>query len=152
MPSVSLKHSNDFVAGNASSELDPSLDAYYKITPSLTAALTLNTDFSATEVDDRQVNLTRFSLFLPEKRQFFNQDLDIHKATAAEVFGVDVLDVKDYQRRNAKAINFGLIYGMSAFGLSRQLNISQGDAKEYISLYFERYPGVRDYNVTVRRP
>jgi len=77
VPSVALKQSNDFVAGRTSSELDPSLDAYYKVTPSLTAALTLNTDFSATEVDDRQVNLTRFSLFLPEKRQFFNQDLDI---------------------------------------------------------------------------
>jgi len=77
VPSVVAKQSKDFVAGSSSSELDPSLDAYFKITPSLTAALTLNTDFSATEVDDRQVNLTRFSLFLPEKRQFFNQDLDI---------------------------------------------------------------------------
>jgi DNA polymerase-1 len=80
----------------------------------------------------------------------FNQDLDIHKATAAEVFGVDVEDVKDFQRRNAKAINFGLIYGMSAFGLSRQLNISRGDAEEYISLYFERYPGVRNYMDRIR--
>lgn len=80
----------------------------------------------------------------------FNQDLDIHKATAAEVFGVGVEDVEDYQRRNAKAINFGLIYGMSAFGLSQQLNISRGDAEEYISMYFERYPGVRDYMDRVR--
>ena len=80
----------------------------------------------------------------------FNQDLDIHKATAAEVFGVDVEDVKDFQRRNAKAINFGLIYGMSAFGLSRQLNITRGDAEEYISLYFERYPGVRNYMERIR--
>jgi hypothetical protein len=77
VPSVALKQSNDFVAGTESGAWNPSLDAYYKVTPSLTAALTLNTDFSATEVDDRQVNLTRFSLFLPEKRQFFNQDLDI---------------------------------------------------------------------------
>ena len=80
----------------------------------------------------------------------FNQELDIHKATAAEVFGVDVEDVKDFQRRNAKAINFGLIYGMSAFGLSRQLNITRGDAEEYISLYFERYPGVRNYMDRIR--
>ena len=77
VPSVALKQSNDFVAGTSSGEVIPSLDAYLKVTPSLTAALTVNTDFSATEVDDRQVNLTRFSLFLPEKRQFFNQDLDI---------------------------------------------------------------------------
>jgi hypothetical protein len=77
VPSVAVKQSNDFVNGRSSSELVPSLDAYYKVTPSLTAALTLNTDFSATEVDDRQVNLSRFSLFLPEKRQFFNQDVDI---------------------------------------------------------------------------
>jgi hypothetical protein len=77
VPSVAVKQSKDFVAGTSSSEVTPSLDAYLKVTPSLTAALTLNTDFSATEVDDRQVNLTRFSLFLPEKRQFFNQDLDI---------------------------------------------------------------------------
>ena len=77
VPSVAVNQSKDFTAGSTSSELEPSLDAYFKITPSLTAALTLNTDFSATEVDDRQVNLTRFSLFLPEKRQFFNQDLDI---------------------------------------------------------------------------
>ena len=77
VPSVAVNQSKDFTAGSSSSGLEPSLDAYFKITPSLTAALTLNTDFSATEVDDRQVNLTRFSLFLPEKRQFFNQDLDI---------------------------------------------------------------------------
>jgi len=77
VPSVALKQSDDFSAGTSSGEVTPSLDAYLKVTPSLTAALTLNTDFSATDVDDRQVNLTRFSLFLPEKRQFFNQDLDI---------------------------------------------------------------------------
>ena len=75
----------------------------------------------------------------------FNAGEDIHKATAAEVFSVDVTEVSDDQRRSAKAINFGLIYGMSAFGLSRQLNISRGDAQEYIDLYFERYPGVRKY-------
>jgi len=77
VPSVALKQTNDFGTQGTSSELVPSLDAYYKVTPSLTAALTLNTDFSATDVDDRQVNLTRFSLFFPEKRQFFNQDVDI---------------------------------------------------------------------------
>jgi DNA polymerase-1 len=75
----------------------------------------------------------------------FREGLDIHKATAAEVFGVALDDVQDDQRRSAKAINFGLIYGMSAFGLARQLNIGRGDAQEYIDLYFDRYPGVKAY-------
>lgn len=75
----------------------------------------------------------------------FNEGLDIHRATAAEVFGTDLDDVSDEQRRSAKAINFGLIYGMSAFGLARQLNIGRGDAQEYIDLYFDRYPGVKAY-------
>ncbi|MGR8919574.1 MAG: DNA polymerase I [Gammaproteobacteria bacterium] len=75
----------------------------------------------------------------------FESGLDVHRATAAEVFGADVDAVSDEQRRAAKAINFGLIYGMSAFGLGRQLGIERGAAQEYIDLYFERYPGVRDY-------
>ena len=75
----------------------------------------------------------------------FQAGRDIHRATAAEVFGATMEDVTDDQRRSAKAINFGLIYGMSAFGLSRQLNIPRGDAQEYIDLYFERYPGVKAY-------
>ncbi len=75
----------------------------------------------------------------------FRNDLDIHRATAAEVFGRDLEEVRDSERRSAKAINFGLIYGMSAFGLARQLNISRGDAQEYIDLYFRRYPGVKEY-------
>ena len=75
----------------------------------------------------------------------FKNGLDIHKATAAEVFGGSVEKVSDDHRRSAKAINFGLIYGMSAFGLSRQLNISRGDAQDYINLYFDRYPGVKEY-------
>jgi DNA polymerase-1 len=75
----------------------------------------------------------------------FSEGEDIHRATASEVFGVEFDKVKDFQRRSAKAINFGLIYGMSAFGLSRQLSIPRGDAQEYIDRYFERYPGVREY-------
>ncbi|MBL6689815.1 MAG: DNA polymerase I [Pseudomonadales bacterium] len=75
----------------------------------------------------------------------FKDGLDIHKATAAEVFGGSIDSVADEHRRSAKAINFGLIYGMSAFGLARQLNIGRGDAQDYIDLYFERYPGVREY-------
>ncbi len=75
----------------------------------------------------------------------FAEGLDVHKATAAEVFGVALSDVSGDQRRAAKAINFGLIYGMSAFGLARQLGIDRGQAQDYIALYFARYPGVRAY-------
>lgn len=70
---------------------------------------------------------------------------DVHKATAAEVFGVPVAEVTSEQRRRAKAINFGLIYGMSAFGLAKQLGIDRHDAQLYVDRYFERYPGVHDY-------
>ncbi|MDA8014980.1 MAG: DNA polymerase I [Gammaproteobacteria bacterium] len=75
----------------------------------------------------------------------FGAGLDVHRATAAEVFGVDAGEVSDEQRRRAKAINFGLIYGMSAFGLARQLQIEQREAREYIEIYFARYPGVKRY-------
>ena len=75
----------------------------------------------------------------------FQHGLDVHRATAAEVFGTALDDVSDEQRRAAKAINFGLIYGMSAFGLARQLGIERGAAQQYIDRYFERYPGVRRY-------
>ncbi len=75
----------------------------------------------------------------------FEQGLDVHRATASEVFATDVADVDADQRRAAKAINFGLIYGMSAFGLAKQLDIARGEAQEYINLYFARYPGVKQY-------
>lgn len=75
----------------------------------------------------------------------FRQNLDVHSATAAEVFGVSLDNVSGDQRRKAKAINFGLIYGMSAFGLARQLHLDRGEAQHYIDVYFERYPGVREY-------
>jgi DNA polymerase-1 len=75
----------------------------------------------------------------------FAEDRDIHQATAAEVFGVAPSDVTPDQRRAAKAINFGLIYGMSAFGLARQLGIDRGSAQKYVDLYFQRYPGVKRY-------
>ena len=77
--------------------------------------------------------------------QAFAENQDIHRATAAEVFGIAPDDVADEQRRSAKAINFGLIYGMSAFGLAKQLNISRGLAAGYIDRYFDRYPGVLRY-------
>ncbi|MEX0619011.1 MAG: DNA polymerase I [Pseudohongiellaceae bacterium] len=75
----------------------------------------------------------------------FSGSRDVHKATAGEVFGVELDEVTADQRRKAKAINFGLIYGMSAFGLANQLNISRSEAQEYVERYFERYPGVRRY-------
>ncbi|MGW8247592.1 MAG: DNA polymerase I [Acidiferrobacterales bacterium] len=75
----------------------------------------------------------------------FAEGHDVHRATAAEVFGVEPDKVSDEQRRHAKAVNFGLIYGMSAFGLSRQLKIDRATAQEYIDLYFSRYPGVKQY-------
>ncbi len=75
----------------------------------------------------------------------FAEDRDIHQATAAEVFAVPLRDVSAEQRRSAKAINFGLIYGMSAFGLARQLGIGRTQAQQYVDLYFARYPGVKQY-------
>ncbi len=81
----------------------------------------------------------------------FAEDRDIHQATAAEVFGLELASVSADQRRSAKAINFGLIYGMSAFGLARQLGIGRGDAQKYVDLYFERYPGVKRYMDETRR-
>ncbi len=80
----------------------------------------------------------------------FSEDRDIHQATAAEVFDVPLADVTADQRRSAKAINFGLIYGMSAFGLGRQLSINRIQAQEYIDLYFSRYPGVKNYMDSTR--
>ncbi len=75
----------------------------------------------------------------------FSQGKDIHRATAAEIMGVDEVDVTSEQRRHAKAVNFGLIYGMSAFGLAKQIGVGRKEAQEYINTYFERYPGVREY-------
>ncbi|KAF1717315.1 DNA polymerase I [Pseudoxanthomonas wuyuanensis] len=81
----------------------------------------------------------------------FESGADIHKATAAEVFGRKIEEVTPNERRAAKAINFGLMYGMSAFGLARNLGISRGEAQDYVALYFSRYPGVRDFMERMRR-
>jgi DNA polymerase-1 len=75
----------------------------------------------------------------------FANGIDVHTATAAEVFGVTIENVETNMRRSAKAINFGLIYGMSAFGLAKQLGVGRNQAQEYVDLYFERYPGVKSY-------
>lgn len=81
----------------------------------------------------------------------FESGADIHRATAAEVFGRPLDEVTGNERRAAKAINFGLMYGMSAFGLARQLGIARGEAQDYIALYFSRYPGVRDFMERTRQ-
>ena len=81
----------------------------------------------------------------------FAEGIDVHRATAAEVFAVPLDEVEAEQRRAAKAINFGLIYGMSAFGLAKQLNIGRYEAQDYINVYFERYPGVKAYMDETRK-
>jgi DNA polymerase-1 len=82
---------------------------------------------------------------IPALRKAFDEGLDIHAMTASEMFGVPVKDMPGEVRRRAKAINFGIIYGISAFGLAQQLGISRGEAGDYIKKYFERFPGIRDY-------
>ncbi|MFT5757763.1 MAG: DNA polymerase-1 [Alteromonadaceae bacterium] len=81
----------------------------------------------------------------------FSNDIDVHKATAAEIFAVDLDDVTVEQRRSAKAVNFGLIYGMSAFGLAKQLDVPRHRAQEYMDKYFERYPNVLSYMEDTRQ-
>ncbi|QDH71378.1 DNA polymerase I [Marilutibacter alkalisoli] len=81
----------------------------------------------------------------------FESGADIHRATAAEVFGKPIDEVSGNERRAAKAINFGLMYGMGAFGLARQLGVARGEAQDYIALYFSRYPGVRDFMERTRQ-
>ena len=81
----------------------------------------------------------------------FEQGADVHRATAAEVFGRSLEEVTSNERRAAKAINFGLMYGMSAFGLARNLGIDRGQAQDYVALYFSRYPGVRDFMERMRQ-
>jgi DNA polymerase-1 len=81
----------------------------------------------------------------------FAKGVDVHRATAAEVFGASPDKVSNEERRRAKAINFGLIYGMSAFGLAKQLGIGRNEAQQYVDLYFERYPGVKAFMDRMRQ-
>jgi DNA polymerase I len=81
--------------------------------------------------------------------QAFHRNIDIHKVTAAEIFNVNINNVTEIQRRNAKTINFGLIYGMAAFGLAKRLGVSNENAQKYIELYFTRYPGVKIYTENI---
>ncbi|MGV8944691.1 DNA polymerase I [Thermomonas sp.] len=87
----------------------------------------------------------------PALLRAFESGADVHRATAAEVFGKSLEEVSGNERRAAKAINFGLMYGMSAFGLAKQLGIARGEAQDYIALYFSRYPGVRDFMERTRQ-
>ena len=80
----------------------------------------------------------------------FSNEQDVHQATAAEVFAIPLDKVSTEQRRAAKAINFGLMYGMSAFGLAKQLHVGRHEAQDYIDTYFERYPGVRRFMESIR--
>lgn len=108
--------------------------------------------YSILAADYSQVELRIMAHLSKDKNllKAFNDQLDIHQATAAEVLGITLDEVTSEQRRRAKAINFGLIYGMSAFGLAKQLEISRGEAQEYIDVYFKRYPGVKEYMNTAK--
>ncbi|AXF77902.1 DNA polymerase I [Erwinia tracheiphila] len=110
-------------------------------------------DYKIIAADYSQIELRIMAHLSQDKGllKAFSEGQDIHRATAAEVFSMSLESVTTEQRRSAKAINFGLIYGMSAFGLSRQLNIGAGEAKKYMDLYFERYPGVLKYMETTRQ-
>lgn len=108
--------------------------------------------FSIVAADYSQIEL-RIMAHLskdPGLLEAFTEGRDVHKATAAEVFGVELEQVTTEMRRSAKAINFGLIYGMSAFGLGKQLNVGRNEAQQYMDLYFERYPGVKQYMDDIR--
>ncbi len=87
---------------------------------------------------------------IPQLRQAFAEGIDIHAMTASEMFGVPVEGMPGEVRRRAKAINFGIIYGISAFGLANQLSIERSEAGDYIKRYFERFPGIRDYMETTK--
>ena len=108
--------------------------------------------FTVVAADYSQIEL-RIMAHLSQDQGLINaltHGKDIHRSTAAEIFGVALDEVTSEQRRNAKAINFGLIYGMSAFGLSRQLGIGRADAQSYMDLYFKRYPGVQTFMHDIR--
>ncbi|MBG6201216.1 DNA polymerase-1 [Labrenzia sp. EL_13] len=88
---------------------------------------------------------------IPQLKKAFEDGLDIHAMTASEMFGTPIEGMDPMVRRQAKAINFGIIYGISAFGLANQLGISRGEAGDYIKTYFERFPGIKDYMETIKK-
>jgi DNA polymerase-1 len=137
------------------SSSDPNLQNIPVRTPEgrrIRAAFVAEPGFLLVAADYSQIEL-RIMAHLsgdPGLRAAFEAGEDIHRATAAEVFGLAPDAVTAEQRRRAKAINFGLIYGMSAYGLSRQLGIERAEAQQYVDLYFQRYPGVKAYMDRVR--
>ncbi len=137
------------------SSADPNLQNIPIRTPEgrrIRQAFTAPAGYQLLAADYSQIEL-RIMAHLSEDKGLlsaFEQGLDVHRATAAEVFGVDLERVTDEMRRRAKAINFGLIYGMSAFGLGKQLQLGRAEAQGYIDRYFERYPGVARYMTETR--
>jgi DNA polymerase-1 len=116
------------------------------------AAFIAPADCRIVSADYSQIELRIMAHLSEDERllEAFARGEDVHRATAAEIFGVTPLEVGPDQRRVAKVINFGLIYGMSAFGLARQLDLERGAAQAYIERYFTRYPGVARYMATTR--
>tara|TARA_B110000438_G_scaffold186587_1_gene178261 strand:- start:1539 stop:2276 length:738 start_codon:yes stop_codon:yes gene_type:complete len=106
-----------------------------------------NKDYSILAADYSQIELRIIAALSGDKGMIdaFKKNIDIHSSTASKVFGVDIKDVTQDMRRKAKMVNFGIIYGITAFGLSQRLNIKRGEAKEIIDNYFEQFPDVKTY-------
>jgi len=143
VPALAARRRRDFGGGASDSDFEPSLDIYYKVTPSVTAALTVNTDFSATEVDERQVNLTRFSLFFPEKRQFFNQDVDIFSFGGLEENGRPFFSRRIGLSEEGEPVD--LVAGAKVTGKTGRWNIG------FLDVLQDEHAGVDKRNVFVGR-
>ena len=143
VPSVVSRQQKDFATGATSSDTEPVLDVFYKFTPALTGVLTLNTDFSATEVDDRQINLSRFSLFFPEKRDFFLQDVDIFSFGGLERNGIPFFSRRIGLSRDGTPV--GIDVGAKLTGRVGRWNIGVIDIQE------EAHNGVDKQNLFVGR-
>ncbi len=143
VPSVVSRQEKDFATGVTSSDTEPVLDVFYKFTPALTGVLTLNTDFSATEVDDRQINLSRFSLFFPEKRDFFLQDVDIFSFGGLERNGIPFFSRRIGLSENGTPV--GIDAGAKLTGRVGRWNIGVLDIQE------EAHNGVDKQNLFVGR-
>ncbi len=143
VPSLVTTQSKDFETGATVSETDPSLDVFYNFTPSLTGVLTLNTDFSATEVDDRQINLSRFSLFFPEKRDFFLQDVDIFSFGGLERNGIPFFSRRIGLGDNGEPVDLDV--GAKLTGRVGRWSVGVLDVKE------EAHQGIDSKNLFVGR-
>ena len=143
VPSLISSQDKDFETGSTTSDIEPSLDVFYKFTPALTGVLTLNTDFSATEVDDRQINLSRFSLFFPEKRDFFLQDVDIFSFGGLERNGIPFFSRRIGLGANGEPV--GIDAGAKLTGRVGRWNIGVLDIQE------EAHAGIDSQNLFVGR-